>query len=69
MAACDDQEIANCASNRVELRVQNLPTGLYGVYQSGHLTQCQHVQKGEVVEVSVEVGGDEVDVVLVQQQK
>jgi hypothetical protein len=54
--------------SRVDLKVNNLPAGLYGLYQSGELVHVRQVKAGGVVDVTAEVGVDEVDIVLVRQQ-
>lgn len=64
----EEQELISYSLNRVELRVQNLPTGFYGVYQSGRLVRSEAVTTAYVMEVAVEVDGDEVDVVILQKK-
>ncbi|KAH8788934.1 hypothetical protein F5883DRAFT_533570 [Diaporthe sp. PMI_573] len=56
------------SKSRVDLKVNNLPAGLYGLYQSGELVHVRQVKAGGVVDVTAEVGVDEVDIVLVRQQ-
>lgn len=53
---------------RVDLRIKNLPAGLYGLYHSGELVQAKQVKDGDVFDVDGEVGADELDIVLVRQQ-
>ncbi|KAK2597260.1 hypothetical protein N8I77_013120 [Diaporthe amygdali] len=54
--------------SRVDLKIKNLPAGIYGLYQSEQLVQVKQVKAGDVFDVIDEVGADEVDVVLVRQQ-
>ncbi|KAF3764303.1 hypothetical protein M406DRAFT_339936 [Cryphonectria parasitica EP155] len=51
----------------VALHVQNLSSGLYGVYESGELVEVKPVETGDAISLVVKVGGDEVDVVLLRQ--
>ncbi|KUI70147.1 Linalool dehydratase/isomerase [Cytospora mali] len=53
---------------RVDLQVKNLPAGVYGLYQSSQLALVIEVKAGDVVNVEDEVGGDEVDIVILRHQ-
>lgn len=61
-----EQVVLTIFMHRAELQIYNLPIGLYGIYQSGHLVQSQSVNHGDSVSVTVDVDGDEVDVVLLR---
>ena len=51
----------------VRFLVTNLPTGRYGIYRNGHVTDIQHANgDSKTVEVFVEVGVEEVDIVLLK---
>ncbi|POS74368.1 hypothetical protein DHEL01_v207233 [Diaporthe helianthi] len=56
------------SNSRLDLKIHNLPTGLYGLYQAGQLAQVKPVKVGGVFDVTADVGADEVNVVLVWEQ-
>jgi hypothetical protein len=54
-------------TSSVRLLVKNLPAGRYGIYRNGHITEAQDVNDGShKVEIVIEVGAEETDIVLLK---
>jgi hypothetical protein len=51
----------------IQFLVKNLPAGRYGIYRNGHIIAAQDVNDdSKTVEVFVEVGAEETDIVLLK---
>lgn len=51
---------------KIDFEIHKLPVGSYRVYQSGQIISSQFVGKGDVINLAMEEGGDEVDVVILR---